>query len=326
VDRFEFVLATGTWTAADIENEHLQGQPATVRAASLATAEEVERETATADGVIVSTNPLPRGLIHSLGPRVRIIARAGIGLDAIDLDAAAERGIAVFHTPEYATDEVASHAVALILALNRKIVEANDIARHDWPGWNGLAPIRPLRELTVGLIGAGRIGRATAGGIRALVGRVVVYDPFVSDTPIGIERVDSLDDLLRQSDVVSLHLPLTDETRGMIGRRELHLLSPGALIVNVSRGPLIDQNALVEALVEGHIGGAGLDVLEEEPPPASAAILKAPNVILSPHLAWYSVASERRTRTMAVDGMLDYLNGRPPRAGRMALAPQTTRP
>lgn len=319
---YEFVLATGTWADADIENDHLGGQNATVRASSLTTEEEVERETGGADGVIVSTNPMPRNLIERLGPRVRIIARAGIGLDAIDLGAAAERGMAVLHTPEYATDEVASHAVALILALNRKIVAADNLARSDWPNWKVLGPLRPLREQTVGVVGAGRIGRATAEYIRALVGRVVVYDTFVSDTPSGVSRAETLDDLLTHSDVVTLHLPLTEETRGIIGRRELGLLKRGAMIVNVSRGGLIDQDALVDALLDGHVGGAGLDVLEHEPPHENAPILTAPNVILSPHLAWYSVASERRTRTMAVDGMIDYLDGRPPRVGRLAIAPE----
>jgi len=321
---YEFVLATGTWSDADIENDHLSGQAATVRAASIATEREVERETRSADGVIVSTNPLPRSLIECMGPRVRIIARAGIGLDAIDLDAAAERGIAVLHTPEYATDEVASHAVALILALNRRILAADQVARQDWLGWKALSPIQPLCEQTVGVVGAGRIGRATAECIRPLVGSVIVYDPFVSDTPSGARRVETLDQLLTQSDIVALHLPLTEDTRGMIGPRELRLLKQGAVIVNVSRGPLIDQSALTAALMDGHIGGAGLDVLEQEPPPANADILTAPNVVLSPHMAWYSTASERRTRTMAVDGMLDFLSGRPPRWGRLAVVPGPT--
>ena len=154
-----------------------------------------------------------------------------------------------------------------------------------------------------------------------LAGRVLVYDPFVTEMPPGSERAESLDDVLRQSDVITLHMPLSAETRGMIGRRELSLMKPGAMIVNVSRGPLIDETALAEALVDGHIGGAGLDVLEQEPPGKGAAILAAPNVVLSPHLGWYSVGSERRTRTMAIDGMLDYLDGRTPRTGRLAVNP-----
>ncbi len=320
--RLQFVLAKGTWTVPDIEREHLSGIPADVRVASLSTADEVALETQSTDGVIITTNPFPGELIERLGPNVRIIARAGIGLDAIDLEAAEERGIAVFHTPDYATDEVATHAVALILALNRKIVAANDLCRRDWSGWKQLGSIEPLYEQTAGVVGAGRIGRATADRLVPLMGRVLIYDPYVTDLPDRVERVGSLDDLLSRSDVLTLHMPLTDETRGLIGRRELSSMREGAIVVNVSRGPLIDEGALAEALVDGHIGGAGLDVLEQEPPKDDAPILTAPNVILSPHLGWYSVASERRTRTMAIDGMVDYLSGRHPRAGRLAVNPR----
>jgi D-3-phosphoglycerate dehydrogenase / 2-oxoglutarate reductase len=320
--RMQFVLARGTWTEPDIERDHMFGIPADVRVASLSTADEVARETQATDGIIVTTNPFPREFIERLGPNVRIIARAGIGLDAIDLKAAEDRGIAVFHTPDYATEEVATHAVALILALNRKIVAADDLCRRDWAGWKQLGRVEPLYEQTAGVVGAGRIGRATADRLVPLMRRVLIYDPYVTDLPDRAERVGSLDALLSQSNVLTLHMPLTDETRGLIGRRELASMRKGAIVVNVSRGPLIDEGALAEALVDGHIGGAGLDVLEQEPPQNDAPILSAPNVILSPHLGWYSVASERRTRTMAIDGMLDYLAGHDPRAGRLAVNPR----
>jgi D-3-phosphoglycerate dehydrogenase len=318
---YEFILATGTWNDVAVEREHLAGQPVTVRAASLKTAEEIARETVDADGVIVTWNPLPRPFIAAFGPRVRIIARAGIGLDAIDLDAAKERGIAVFHVPDYCTDEVATHAVALILALNRRLGRADRVARDHWLDWRELAPVDPLSQLTVGIVGVGRIGRAVAIKLLPLCGRVVAYDPYVGEAPEGTTAAASLDDLLRQSDAITLHLPLTEETRGIIGARELALLRPGAVVVNASRGGLIDQRALADALQSGHLSGAGLDVLAEEPPAVDDAILRAPNVILTPHFAWYSVAAERRARTMSVDGMLDYLEGRAPRAGRLAVVP-----
>jgi D-3-phosphoglycerate dehydrogenase len=322
MDSFDLVLATGTWTDALIEIDHLAGQNVVVRAARLETPDQVRRETRSAHGIIVSTNPMPKDLIDCLGPDVRIIARAGIGLDAIDLDAAATRGIAVFHTPEYATEEVATHALALVLALNRKIVAADALARRDWTAWKDLGPITPLSSQTAGVVGAGRIGRAVAELLRAFVGHVLVFDPFVADTIPGTEKSGSLDDLLQQSSIVTLHLPLSDQTRGLLGRRELALMPPDSTVVNVSRGALIDQAALVDALRNGHIAAAGLDVLEEEPPAPDAPILSAPNVVLSPHLAWYSVASERRTRTMAVDGIIDYLQGRTPRVGRLAVDPR----
>jgi D-3-phosphoglycerate dehydrogenase len=319
---YEFILATGTWTDADVEREHLADLPATVRAASLATAEEVASETRHAHGIIVSWNPLPRELVEHLGPNVRIVARAGIGLDSIDLEAARERGIAVLHTPDYATDEVATHAVALLLALARRIVDANALARRDWMAWKELGRVMPLHQQTVGVLGCGRIGRATIARLLPLVGQVLVYDPYIGEVPAGAENAESLDHLLRRSHFVMLHMPLTKETRGIIGERELGLLMPGAMIVNVSRGPLIDESALVRALHEGRVAGAALDVLEQEPPPPDAPILSAPNVILSPHFAWYSVGSERRARIMSIDGMIDYLEGRPLRGGRLAVDPR----
>jgi D-3-phosphoglycerate dehydrogenase len=314
-------MATGTWSNADIEREHLAGRPVEIRVASLSTEEDIARETATVDGIIVTTHPLPRAFITALGPHVRIIGRAGIGLDAIDLEAAKERGIAVFHCPDYCTEEVATHAVAMILALNRRLLIADAIARHGWKNWEGLRPITPIHEQTVGVVGCGRIGRAVIDRLRPLVRQILAYDPYQIEPPAGVNWVRSLDDLLAHSDVVTLHLPLTHETRAMIGARELTLMRKGATIVNVARGALIDEHALAEALTSGHISGAALDVLEEEPPDPDAPILRAPNVVLSPHIAWYSTAAEYRVRTMTVDGLIDYLEGKPLSAGRLAVTP-----
>ncbi len=317
----EFILAAGTWRDADVEREHLEGRPVTVRVASLETVSDIARETEGADGVIVTWNPMPREFINALSSSVRILTRAGIGLDAIDLEAAKERGIAVFHVPDYCTEEVATHAVSMILALNRRLVQANRLAREDWLGWKALGEVVPLSQLTVGVVGTGRIGRAVVSKLVPLCGRILTYDPNVAEAPDGASAASSLDDLLRSSDAVTLHIPLLGETRGIIGARELALLRPGAVVVNVSRGGLVDTQALVAALESGQLSGAGLDVLEHEPPEPDDPILRAPNVILTPHFAWYSVASERRARTISVDGMIDYLEGRQPSAGRLAIIP-----
>ena len=309
----------------DVEREHLSGQPVTVRQSSLATPDEIRLATADADGVVVTTHPLTAQTIATFGPRLRIIGRAGIGLDAIDLRAAAEHGVAVLHCPDYATNEVATHAVALLLALNRHIVQGDHVARDNWTAWRTLTPARPLYTQTAGVVGCGRIGRAVIERLRPLTGPIVAFDPYVTTAPGGVSMVASLDELLAQSDIVTLHPPLTEETRAMIGRRELGLMRRGVTLINVARGALIDEAALAEALREGHVGAAGLDVLQAEPPPLDTPILHAPNVLLSPHFAWFSTESERRVRTTTVDGMLDYLEGRPPRAGRLAVVPSAPR-
>lgn len=318
MSKYTFVLARGTFADTTVEEEHLAGQPIALQAASLTTPEEVERTTREADGVIVTTNPLPRELIDAFGPKVRIIGRAGIGLDAIDMEAAKQRHVGVVHTPDYATNEVATHAVALILGVNRHLVQGDAIARHEWTAWKKMAPVESLIDQTAGVAGTGRIGRAVIDRLRPLVREIVTYDPY-SPPVEGTTAAASLDDLLSRSDILTLHMPLTPETDQMIGERELSLLKKGAIVVNVSRGRLIDEDALVRALEEGHLAGAGLDVLVNEPPAEDAPILRAPNVLLSPHFAWYTVGSERRMRTDAVDAMIDYLEDRPLRTGRIAL-------
>jgi len=319
--KLKFVMAEGAAPNLDIEHEYLRGQSVEVRIAPLNDPDQVALETAGADGVIVSVEPMPREYIERLGPGVKIIGRAGIGLDAIDLDAARERGVAVFHTPDYATEEVATHALALILALNRRVKEGDALARGGWSDYEQLTPVKPLSEQVVGVLGLGRIGRAVIERLIPFHPRIIGYDPFVEKPPPGTELAADMDDLLKQSEILTLHIPVTPSTIKIIGRRELGLLPQGAVLINVSRGRLIDQDALVEALNRGVLR-AGLDVLEVEPPPDEAPILKAPNVVLSPHFAWYSGSSEQRVRTQTLQGMLDYLGGQPIRSGRMVVDPR----
>jgi D-3-phosphoglycerate dehydrogenase / 2-oxoglutarate reductase len=317
----KFVMARGSFPDLSVEEEYLAGKAATVRIAPLATAEQVASASDDADGLIVTTEPLPREFIEQIHPKVRIIGRAGIGLDAIDLDAARERGIAVFHTPDYATEEVATHTIAMILAVNRKIVEGDAVARRDWMAWDTLAPVAPLSEQVVGVVGLGRIGRAVVERLVPFSPKIIAFDPYAQSIPPGATAVAELGELLQAADVVSLHVPLTPETAGIIGERELGLLRPGAVIINVARGALIDEEALVAALSLGRLHAA-LDVLAAEPPAQDTAILSAPHVLLSPHFAWYSDASDRRVRTETLQGMLDYLYERPLTTGRLVVDPR----
>lgn len=315
------VVASGTSQDVSVEEAHL-GTRGSVRLASLASPEEVGAATLDADAIVVTTNPLTRAHIGALGPGVRVIGRAGTGLDAIDFEAAAERAIVVYHTPDYCTAEVATHAVALILAAHRRLPQADRLARTDYRAWRDLGPIGPLDELTAGVVGSGRIGRAVMARLLPMVARVVAFDPYTSAVPEGVEPAASLDELLGQADILTLHLPLSPETRGLVGADQLARLPVGAIVVNASRGGIVDEVALCAALASGHLAGAALDVLVNEPPAPDDPVLRAPGLLLTPHVAWYSTASERRVRTQVIDGVLACLEGRPPATGRIALDPR----
>ncbi len=256
--------------------------------------------TAGALGVIVALQPLRAAHIAALAPSIRVIGRAGVGLDTIDLAAAEAAGVTVVNQPAYGSLEVASHAVALFLALQRRVCALDNYVRNGWSGPAPLAPMKPLDEMVVGLVGAGRIGRATAEMLAGLVGGILVYDPALPALPAGTEPVGELKDLLGRSDAVSLHLPLTPETAGMVDAAFLAAMAPGALLVNVSRGGLIDEAALVDALDSGHIGGAALDVFVTEPLSAASPLLKANNTVFSPHCAAYSDRAGWRLATWTI--------------------------
>ncbi len=321
MSRYRFVLAASPFVDADLVRAVADKCDVEVSCSDLSAADSVAEATKDAEAVIVVTNPLPAEIVGALAPSIRLVGRAGVGLDAIDLEAARGRGIAVFHTPDYCVDEVATHAVAMALALNRKLLPADALARRSWGSWRELAPVAPLGEQTAGVVGMGRIGRAVVSRLLPLIGEVLAYDPWVSSEVDGVTSVDSLEELLRRSDVVTLHLPLSDDTTALIGVKELAQMRPGAYLVNVSRGALVDEVALADALSNGRIAGAALDVLTLEPPRSDNPLLSAPNVLLSPHLAWYSTGSESRVWTMTIEGMVAYLGDHPLASGRLAVDP-----
>lgn len=242
----------------------------------------------------------------------RIIARYGIGVDNIDLAAARAAGISVTNVPDYCVDEVATHTVAMLLSLLRKLPTADRAMRGG--GW-GVATVRPMRrpdQLTIGLVGYGRIGRRVTEMLAPFGMSFLVYDPYLDDLP-GVELVE-LDELLQRSDAVSLHSPLTEETRGLIGADQLTMMKDTAVLVNTSRGPLIQLDALRDALGEGRIAAAALDVFEQEPPDA-AALAGVENLLMTPHVAFYSEDAIAESQTKAAtqvakaltDQPLDYL-------------------
>lgn len=315
---YRIVVATGTFPRLDQDQRRL-GATAELWERDLSAASDVASLTEDADAVVVARQSLGPDHVAALAKSVRVIGRAGIGLDSIDLESAAHRGIAVLYQPDYATGEVATHALAMMLALRRQLVRADHLARTDWAAWRReLPPIRAMEESTVGVVGCGRIGRAVIDRLRPLAKRIVAFDPFMDETPDGVDRVAIVEDLLSISDVVTLHLPLTDGSRTLIDERMLELLPVGALLINVSRGGLVDEDAVAAALESGALGGAGFDAFTMEPIDAHSRLAKAPNALLSPHLAWYSESSSRRLRELTFDGVVQFLRGDLVTAGRLA--------
>lgn len=248
-------------------------------------------------------------------PALRVIAAPSVGFDHVDVDAASRLGIWVCHVPDYCVDEMADHALALLLSLVRGVVELDRSVRAG--GWNPRAAgsLRRVSDVRLGVIGFGRIGRALAARAQALGMEVCAHDPFLPDEEISAAgvRPAALDDLLRTSVAVSIHAPLTPETRGLIGARELALLPNGAYVVNVSRAGLVDAGALLRELESGHLAGVALDVLEVEPPTEDAKAPAAERLVVTPHAGWYSEQAEETAHRSAAESVLDVLEGRHPR-------------
>lgn len=247
-------------------------------------------EAAAAHALILWHGPLVTAEIVTRMPNCRAIIRNGVGFDTVDTAAAAKAGIPVCNVPDYGTEEVADHAVALTLALYRQLFPLDAEAKR--LGWKiNVAPkMRRLRTQTFGIVGLGRIGTATALRAKALGFRVVFFDPYVpggTHKAVGVERVGSLDELLRMSDTVSVHCPLSAETRGLIGAREIALLKPGSFLVNTARGDIVQKAPVFAALHSGHLAGAGLDVVEAEPL-RTAEEAATPNLIVTCHAAFCS--------------------------------------
>jgi phosphoglycerate dehydrogenase-like enzyme len=260
----------------------------------------------------------------SQAPRCRGVVRAGVGYNNIDVEAATRRGVVVCNVPDYGTEEVADHAIMFLLALTRRLIPCHQAIRSGtWHYETALGTPR-LRGKTLGLVGCGRIGSATALRAKALGLDVVFFDPFLRqgmDKALGIRRAYELDNLLEQSHFVSLHCYLDDTTHHLINDRTLTRMRPGALLINTARGPIIDQTALLGALDSGHLGGAALDVVEREPLD-DPRISQHPRILLTPHTAFYSVEGFVELRTKTAEEVRRILLGQPPR--NPVNAPQRT--
>ncbi|UNK70730.1 C-terminal binding protein [Microbacterium sp. H1-D42] len=266
---------------------------------------------AEAEGLIVQWHRIDGDLMDRM-PNLKMISRLGIGYDMIDVAAATARGIAVANTPSYCIEEVAAHTIAMIMTQARGL-PAYDAALRAGE-WKPVAArpmaVRPSRT-TVSVLGFGRIGSLVARGCRALGFRVLVADPYApaeAITDAGCEPC-SIDDAIAAADLLTLHVPLTDATRHLIDATSIATMKPGAVIVNTCRGPLIDEDALVAALHSGRIGAAALDVFEAEPLAPDAALRDAPNVLLTPHAAWYSPEALEDLPVHAAENIIRFLAG-----------------
>jgi D-3-phosphoglycerate dehydrogenase / 2-oxoglutarate reductase len=312
-------------TLLDAEREILAGYPdldVDLRVEHMASMDDLVRLGNEADALFTSTrDAIPADALEQMH-RLKVIARYGVGLDNIDLDAAADRGIVVTHYPQYCTSEVADHTVSLILALNRRLVELNqDLRAGAWQEHGALTrqilrgPIKTLRETTVGMVALGRIGEMIVNRLRPFGINLIVSDPYIDVSRIEAigGRSVTLDELVAEADTIVLMCPLTPETRGLLGSNQFAQMKPDVAIVNTSRGPVIDQAALIEFLQANPGAQAGLDVFEEEPLPLESPLYHLPNVILTPHSAYYSERSVQILRDETFRSAIDVLRGiRPP--------------
>lgn len=280
---------------------------------------ELMREVADADLLLMCYTPITARVIKA-APKLKGIVKYGVGVDAIDIPAAMQRGIPVVNVPEYAEETVAEGAFALMIALAKRLPAIGGRMQRDgwvWPEQHWLG--RDISGATVGLVGCGKIGRSMARmagqGFRA---RVLAYDPNADPAALaaaGIEKVGDLRAMLSACDFVSIHCVLNDKTRGLIGRAELACLKPDAILVNVSRGALIDEAALVEAVVGGRLGGVGLDVYSQEPLATSghpmSPLFNRDDVILFPHLTFFTAEAMRRLEDDTLARCFEILDGRP---------------
>jgi len=300
-----------------VDNERRVFAAAGVQMASAQcrTAPEVIAVARDAEALLVHWAPITQEVLQAL-PRCKIIVRYGIGLDNIDLAAAAARGIAVCNVPDYASGEVADHTLGLALALARQIplIDAR-LRRGEWK-ITADHPLPSFRDMTFVTLGYGKIARETLHRARAFGFRLAAHDPFVDEATLRADGVSPVgrEEAIATADILSLHLPLSAATRHLLNADSLRRMMRTAIVINSSRGGLIDTLALARALEAGEIFAAGLDVFEEEPLPPKHPIRRAPRTLLTSHLAWYSNASAPRLQQMAAEEIVRGLRGEPLRS------------
>jgi len=298
------------------EREELAKVNAELVLAECATEDEVIEATKDADAVLTMFAPLTRRVMEA-SPKLRVIVRYGVGYDTVDVDAATDNGILLVNLPDFCLKEVADHTIALLLACARKLVFFNNLTKQGyWPTYREMLPLVSIYGQTLGLIGCGNIGRTVAKKAPCFDLKVLGYDPYVDKSvarEAGITLVDSLPELLKESDFVSVHTFLNKSSWHLIGEKEFRQMKPSAYFINTSRGSVVDEAALIKALQEKWIAGAGIDVFEQEPIDPNNPLLKMDNVIVTPHYAGWSDAAGKRQRIQVGQEAARVLSGRWPK-------------
>lgn len=314
--RLRVLVTDFAWPSLDIEREILGRVGAELVVAETGGEAELIELAPDADAILTNWKTVPEAAVRAAG-RCVVIGRYGVGVDNIPVELATELGIVVANVPDFCTDEVADHAMALLLACARRLVPFTSETRSGVWSLERAPGLPRLGEQVLGVVGFGRIARALVPRARGFGLRVLVYTPRLAaagavEPAAEVEIAASLDELLAASDYVSLHAPATAETAGLIGEPELRQMKPSAYLINTSRGALIDEAALASALRDGKIAGAALDVLSSEPPPADLPLLRAPNVIVTPHAAFYSDPAIHDLQTRSATSVASVLTGSPP--------------
>ena len=311
--KFKVGVADSVFPNLDPARAVLSAIGADVQLASQPTSEEILKIAAGADALLVTYAKITADMIGRM-TRCRIISRFGIGVDNVDLAAATAAGIVVTKVPDYCLDEVSDHAMALLLALVRKISLANAHVQAGRWEMRAVVPIHRLRGTVLGLVGFGRIPQLVAPKAKAFGLRVIAFDPFAPPELFAREGVEQVDfsALLAQSDYVSIHAPLLPETRDLFNADAFRQMKPTAYLINTARGPLVDEAALARALDAGQLAGAALDVMPQEPPVGSP-LLGRENVIITPHTSFYSEESLLELQRKAAEEVVAVLTGKPPR-------------
>jgi D-3-phosphoglycerate dehydrogenase len=306
----KFLITDYDFPDVELETALLRDAGLEVATAQCRTEEDVIEAARGCAGVISQYAPM-NARVFEARPEIRIVSRFGAGFDTVNTADARRHGVWVANSPDYGVGEVATHALAMALALVRHLpFYDRDVRAGNWH-YTSAGKLRRPKELTLGIVGVGRIGSRMAEISRPVFGRILGCDPYVPRLAEGVQRA-ALDELFREADVVSLHVPIADETRHIANARTLGLMKPGSWLVNTARGAVADVDAVLAALDAGRLDGAALDVLPKEPPEADHAILRHPRVLLTPHAAFYSTEGEKELRRKAAQNLVDWARtGRP---------------